>query len=715
MQIWNILGIEATDDAAKIKRAYAAKLKQHHPEDDPEGYQKLREAYDHALKLAKERRKKAAGLSMAESEGQEEDARPSFVETENTRHTDGRNEDEFDPEEIGQDAFGTETESEIETEPEIEPEIETEAETEPDIENEYETTYVHRRLTDFGQNLPPEPADSLERFMERIESLYDHFPSRIDPESWMEQLNSDVMWNVGTQSNVSIQLLYFMEENPFVPEAVWTLLENTFHWSETAGEDPEDFKDEFPNVYAYAVAKPPLLHLGYTALLQAEESVVDDFLWMREKGLLAMLERDYETAKQLLEDASEIFGEDPDAVRLLAACYAQTGDADNALQASDLLVRLQPDEIDGYMYRARAFYERGDLNACLHDLNRVLERHPSYIAALSLAGRCYRMLGEYDNAYEMYKRILDLQPDDIDAVLAVADINRQKLNALESGQAHGGRAERKRLKQALGKKTIGQRLKLGGFFLVTGKWFSLIVLIFLQLYTASSFKNYTGESIIGYFADASKAPEIQTVTSIEELVRLPAKVDGVRFALDQAEYTGIVQVKVTEDDEEEIKYVKGSEIKKQGLESAITGYLCVGELNGKQLIVLTDYDQAKQIYDNHRIELKGTVQDVDPDIVSEYQAWKRQPPEVEAVTTDATGENKVDEIIKKLEKIKERPLNHPLMNPVPEKYVNAVKAPTRSGHVGIPWKFYILFVVIVLLYISIWGEVRRVWRCLRFN
>ncbi|GIO30961.1 MULTISPECIES: J domain-containing protein [Paenibacillus] len=697
MQIWNILGMEATDDAAKIKRAYAAKLKQHHPEDDPEGYQKLREAYDHALKLAKERRKKAASLSRAESEGQEEDARPLLAESENVRHTGSLNNVEVGSAEIGQDAFGMETE------------------TETGGEDEYETTYVHRRITDFGQNQPPEPVDPLEQFMERIERLYDHFPSRIDPDRWVEQLNSDTMWNVGMQSNISVRLLYFMEDHHFVPEAVWTLLENTFHWSETAGEDPKDFKDEFPNVYAYAVAKPPLLHLGYTALLQAEESDIDDFLWMREKGLLAMLERDYETAKQLLEDASEIFGEDPDAVRLLAECYAQTGDADNALQASDLLVRLQPDGIDGYLYRARAFYERGDLNACLHDLNRVLERHPSYIAALSLAGRCYRMLGEYDNAYEMYKRILDLQPDDIDAVLAVADINRQKLNALESGQAHGGRAERKRLKQALGKKTIGQRLKLGGFFLVTGKWFSLIVLVLFQIYTASSFKNYTGESIIRYFVGADKAPEIRTVSSIDELVRLPAKVDGVSIALDQAEYTGIVQVKVTEDDEEEIKYVKGSEIKKQGLESAITGYLCVGELNGKQLIVLTDYDQAKQIYDNHRIELKGTVQDVDSDIAREYKKWRSQQPKVEASMTEAVEVNEADEVIKKLEKMKEQGVYHPFADQVPEKYVNTVEVPTHSEHVRIPWKFNIHFVILALLYASVLAEVRRVWRYLRFN
>ncbi|MEB9458173.1 J domain-containing protein [Bacillus anthracis] len=53
MSIWNTLEIEPTDDISVIKKAYAKLLKIHHPEDDPEGYQRLREAFDQAVKIAK--------------------------------------------------------------------------------------------------------------------------------------------------------------------------------------------------------------------------------------------------------------------------------------------------------------------------------------------------------------------------------------------------------------------------------------------------------------------------------------------------------------------------------------------------------------------------------------------------------------------------------------------------------------------------------------
>jgi len=52
MTIWQELGIDATVDAAAIKSAYAARLKMTRPDEDPEGFQRLRAAYSAALQLA---------------------------------------------------------------------------------------------------------------------------------------------------------------------------------------------------------------------------------------------------------------------------------------------------------------------------------------------------------------------------------------------------------------------------------------------------------------------------------------------------------------------------------------------------------------------------------------------------------------------------------------------------------------------------------------
>lgn len=53
MSIWETLGIEPTHDVKAIRRRYAELVRHYHPEDQPEIYQQIVEAYQVALNYAR--------------------------------------------------------------------------------------------------------------------------------------------------------------------------------------------------------------------------------------------------------------------------------------------------------------------------------------------------------------------------------------------------------------------------------------------------------------------------------------------------------------------------------------------------------------------------------------------------------------------------------------------------------------------------------------
>ena len=72
---WEILGLEPTRDFSAIRRAYAEKAKICHPEEDPQGFLRLRNAYQAALDCAENGFSAVQAQSPAKPENPRENKR----------------------------------------------------------------------------------------------------------------------------------------------------------------------------------------------------------------------------------------------------------------------------------------------------------------------------------------------------------------------------------------------------------------------------------------------------------------------------------------------------------------------------------------------------------------------------------------------------------------------------------------------------------------
>ncbi|MNM78064.1 Tetratricopeptide repeat protein [compost metagenome] len=86
----------------------------------------------------------------------------------------------------------------------------------------------------------------------------------------------------------------------------------------------------------------------------------------------------------------------------------RTGQYEAALTYFDHLIRLLPEEIDGYLYKARIWYYTGQTNQAAEQCQFILSRWPKYYETLILLGHCFKRLGKPIDGEAFWERALQI-------------------------------------------------------------------------------------------------------------------------------------------------------------------------------------------------------------------------------------------------------------------------------------------------------------------
>ncbi|AZS15638.1 tetratricopeptide repeat protein [Paenibacillus lutimineralis] len=364
-EFWSLLGIEPTDDLVAIKRAYVTKLKVTHPEDDPEGFQRLRAAYEAVVEEVKYNQ-----LRRREDEARD----------------------------IEQDGYAV-------THEEFPADAHTEICTTSSVENH-----------------EPEPTQELDiptalaiEFLHEAAALYDNIHSRVDVSRWSSLLDDDRFIGIETRQILEYELLRMLTERSWAPGAVWRLLDESFQWSSMTTW----LEKHFPEAYLYHFYRQLKaywdLNYDFIAKCELDDETVENFLSLRGRAQITLIHNDYERSEHYLLEAAKLIPNEPDLCRLLGQYWMQQGQWDEVLR----ILRgmdASAEDTDYYNELAYALYKTGNYEEARHAYNIILNHEPDHSQALTGLAQCLTELKQDIEAINTYLHIMKHCPWDMHAL-----------------------------------------------------------------------------------------------------------------------------------------------------------------------------------------------------------------------------------------------------------------------------------------------------------
>jgi tetratricopeptide (TPR) repeat protein len=145
---------------------------------------------------------------------------------------------------------------------------------------------------------------------------------------------------------------------------------------------------------------------------------------------------DFYAQRGLYEDALKRYldlvperTEDPIVLRKLIDCYLKLGRWSEAERWIEAGRRRQPQSPDWLLYRSQAELGQKRFSGAITDLQNAIQRNPSRVDFYDQLGKTYFATGDFVAAKSALGDALRLQPNDVPALLAMANISLQENNA----------------------------------------------------------------------------------------------------------------------------------------------------------------------------------------------------------------------------------------------------------------------------------------------
>lgn len=294
MNDWEVLGIAPTENETAIRRAYMTELVKHHPEDDLEGFLRLREAYERVIK---------ENIIKAEKE---------------------------------------------------------------------EVTQIERE----------EELSKVDGWIERVKACYLRHDTRVNPKEWEALLSDEVCYQLDEIEEASNRLLAFLMEHFRLPQKIWKMLDQVFHWEDDCDILYKKFPFGFVNFIRNSISKEDKVDFEEIEVgkgLSSKE--VDEWLQHYFHMVEAYEKDDLSTIKVCLESMQSYDIYHPMVDIVWMYYLAHTGKVEEAVKLGRDFLDYHSDYEEGYYVMGRILLEIGQEEEGILMLRQYVKVHPNHYRA----------------------------------------------------------------------------------------------------------------------------------------------------------------------------------------------------------------------------------------------------------------------------------------------------------------------------------------------
>ncbi len=272
--------------------------------------------------------------------------------------------------------------------------------------------------------------DPVSQWMKKVDHVYSHFSKRKDPEEWRKLLEDDAAINLDTKIQARSELLKYFMEHYFVSQAVMVMLDQHFGFT----ENMDELAEEFPRNYLDIIITQGLQREEYPPYkyLTGDDSCdFDEYLRTGIKLSQYISTGDTEKGFKAAEAMKSMGIENPFMEIDYAKVLCQAERFEEAAFWLDDVVEEYPEIDDVHLMMADVCFFMEDYDGAMEKYQMIFDKAPENEWANQGRAKCMMKAGEFKEANEIFCKLMEDNPYDMDTGEWLKECNKQHIAVLK--------------------------------------------------------------------------------------------------------------------------------------------------------------------------------------------------------------------------------------------------------------------------------------------